>query len=50
MWFWKALSEERLLAMHLVASFVAVIGMLSSLAFGWAYMTVVWHASCPCSC
>jgi len=48
MWFWKAVSERRLIVVHLVASFVAVVGMLSHLAFGWAHMTAAWRVGQIC--
>lgn len=43
MWVLKALSEDRLLVLHIVAMPIALGGMVLALVFGWTHMTPFWR-------
>lgn len=45
MWYWKALKEDRLLAVYTAASVVGISSMLSALASGWDHSTTFLRVS-----
>jgi hypothetical protein len=45
MWYWKALKEDRLLAVYTAASVVGIASMLSSLAIGWDHSATFLRVS-----